>query len=88
MTAVKNHKCLLCGEPYHCCGTCDMPSWAWNYCTEECWHSSHKAMACLALGDKIGRLLEQHEIALLRTAIEDESHYLDRILDGVKLPRD
>jgi hypothetical protein len=45
-------------------------------------------MQCLALGDKLAKVLEPHEIALLKTAVEEESHYLDRILDGVKLPRD
>lgn len=84
----KSRRCLLCGEPYHNCGSCDMPEWAWTYCSEECWHSSHRAMQCLALGDKLAQLLEPHEITLLKAAIEKESHYLDRILDGVKLPRD
>jgi hypothetical protein len=84
-----NRKCMLCGEPYHMCSSCDLPGeWAWSYCTEQCWQSSHRAMQCLALGDKLAKVLEPHEIALLKTAVEEESHYLDRILDGVKLPRD
>jgi hypothetical protein len=88
MSASKNRKCLLCGEPYHTCSSCGMPEWAWTYCTEECWFSSMKAMQCLALGDKLASLLEAHEMVLLKEAISEESHYLDRILDGLLLPRD
>jgi hypothetical protein len=47
-----------------------------------------KAMQCLALGDKLARLLEPHEIALLKEGIEEESHYLDRVRDGFQLSRD
>jgi hypothetical protein len=60
----------------------------WSYCTEQCWQSSIKGMQCLAFGDKLARTLEPHEIVLLREAIEEESHYLDRILDGLRLPRE
>lgn len=88
MTAGRHHKCLLCGEPYHVCSSCDVPQWMYTYCTEECWSSSHKGMTCLALGDKLARLLEPHELSLLMYAIEDESHYLDKILEGIRLPRE
>ncbi len=83
--AGKNRKCLLCGEPYHHCGTCDGADWAWTYCTEECWFSSPKAFACLALGNKLAGLLEPHELALLKAAVGEEPHYLDRVVDGLKL---
>jgi hypothetical protein len=85
---VKNYKCLLCGDSYHCCSSCDMPNWAWTYCTEECWHSSMKGMACLALGNKLAELLQPHEVALIKQAIEEEPHFLDRIATGLRLPRE
>lgn len=65
-----------------------MPDWAWTYCTEECWSSSQKAIMCLALGDKLAGLLGYHEIALLKEGVEESSHYLDKILEGIKLPRE
>lgn len=64
-----------------------MPSWGWTYCREECWSSSQKGMMCLALGDKLAGLLEYHELAILKEGIEDNSHYLDKILEGIRLPR-
>ncbi len=65
-----------------------MPDWAWMYCTEECWSSSQKAMMCLALGDKLARVLEYYELAILKEGIEENSHFLDKILEGMKLPRE
>ncbi len=87
MGANKNRKCLSCGEPYHCCGSCDMPEWAWTYCREECWAWSFRAVQLLALGDKIGRLLNSSDLALLKVATE-ESHFLDKVLEGAMLPRE
>lgn len=86
--AEKNRKCLLCGELYHNCGTCDMPNWAWSYCSEECWSASHKALMCLALGHKLAKVLEPHELSLLKQGIEEESHYADKVLEGMRLPRE
>lgn len=86
--ASTNRKCLLCGEPYHCCGSCDLPSWAWTYCCEECWSASFRGIACLALGAKLAQVLEPYELAILKEGIEEESHYLDKIVEGTKLSRD
>ncbi len=85
--AGKNRKCLGCGESYHCCSSCDMPEWGWTYCREECWAWSFRAVQLLALGVKIGALLETHELALLKEAT-NESHHLDKVLEGVLLPRE
>lgn len=85
--AVKNRKCLGCGEGYHCCSGWDMPEWAWTYCCEQCWSWSFRAVQLLALGAKIGAMLEPHEAALLKEATE-ESHYLDKVLEGILMPRE
>lgn len=85
---MKNRVCLLCGDPYHCCGSCDEPDWMWTYCSEECWSASFKGIACLALGSKLTQILEPHEIVMLIHGIEEESHYLDKILEGIRLPRE
>lgn len=65
-----------------------MPEWAWTYCREECWAWSFRAVQLLALGDKIARLLDPSDLALLKVAAEEGSHFLDKVLEGAMLPRD
>jgi len=86
--SARNHKCLLCGESYHVCSSCDVPSWMWTYCCEQCWAASQKGLMCLALGDRLARILEPHELSILKQGIEEESHFLDKILEGMQLPRE
>ena len=83
--ADNNRKCLGCGESYYYCDYFGIPDWAYTYCCEQCWSWSFRAVQLLALGNKIGGLLEPHERALMRDASE-ESHYLDKVLEGILMP--
>lgn len=86
--ASKNRVCLTCGVNFHECSSCgDTPGWGWTYCSSECWSSSQRAIMCLALGNKLAGLLEPHELAILKVGIDEEPHWLDKVLEGLLLPR-
>jgi len=78
-----NSTCLTCGKKYHNCGSCGNPDYMDSYCCDECWSSSPRAIRLVALGEKIARLLEPYEVAMLRDAYESER---EKVMEGAGAP--
>lgn len=83
-----NSECKTCSSGYHFCSACDAPSWAVDYCCEQCWVMSEKASRCLQLGKKLQTLLNEEEIDLIRSGIYDYSLYLNKIEEGMSRDND
>lgn len=85
--ASKNRVCLGCGDDFHRCSSCDLPSWEYGYCSQECWSASERAKACVALGERLRDLLTDEERFLLNEGIHETSCLLDKVGEGMARAR-